>query len=194
MSPRTPEQFEQMREERRESIIHAALQLFAEQGVDRTTISAIARKADISKGLIYNYFDSEEHLLEEVVNAGFSEMSFPVAMNPDRSPSENFTKLMNDLYASITGHKIFWQFYAELMLQIFRNPDLADQFSDLYDHFIGTFVEMFEAGKVPGAEIQARKMAALLDGIMLHYLFDENYPLQEVYENVVETFTSMMES
>jgi len=194
MSPRTPEQFEQMREERRESIINAALELFARKGVDHTTISAIAKEADISKGLIYNYFDSKEQLLEEVINQGFAEMPLFNGTPSDAPPKETFNQLMKDLYTSVTQHRIFWQFYTELLLQVFRNPELADHFAATYRQFIGTFTEVLRRGGVPGPELEARKLASLLDGMMLHYLYDEDYPLQAIYEDIVETYTSMMHS
>jgi TetR/AcrR family transcriptional regulator len=52
--PRRPEQFEAIREKSREKIFSASLELFANKGYDATSIESIAKKAGISKGLIYN--------------------------------------------------------------------------------------------------------------------------------------------
>src|ERR1700691_1391867 len=61
--PRRPEQFEEIREKSREKILSAALELFGNKGYDATSIDSIAKKAGISKGLIYNYFESKKSIL-----------------------------------------------------------------------------------------------------------------------------------
>src|SRR5580704_16819187 len=63
MAPRRPEQFEAIREKSREKILAASLELFANKGYDATSIDSIAKKAGISKGLVYNYFDSKKSIL-----------------------------------------------------------------------------------------------------------------------------------
>ena len=65
--PRTPEQFEEIRKEKRLLIKKTALQLFAENGYENSTISSIAQAAGISKGLMYNYFKSKEELLQDII-------------------------------------------------------------------------------------------------------------------------------
>jgi AcrR family transcriptional regulator len=47
----------------REHIISAAIDLFARQGSDATTIEQIAAAADIGKGTVYNYFQSKEEII-----------------------------------------------------------------------------------------------------------------------------------
>ncbi|MFP4023609.1 MAG: TetR/AcrR family transcriptional regulator [Thiohalospira sp.] len=66
MSPRTSEQFEKIRESKKKLIMETALELFANEGFHTTSISKIATKANISKGLIYNYFKSKEDLLSQI--------------------------------------------------------------------------------------------------------------------------------
>lgn len=55
-------------EERRTQILEVALKLFAEKGVEGTTIKQIAERADISAGLLYHYFKGKSDLLKEVVD------------------------------------------------------------------------------------------------------------------------------
>ena len=68
MSPRTPKQFMEIREEKKTLIMDVALEHFANEGYFTTTINHIARHAGISKGLMYNYFESKEELLTEIIN------------------------------------------------------------------------------------------------------------------------------
>ncbi|HSH01659.1 MAG TPA: helix-turn-helix domain-containing protein [Anaerolineae bacterium] len=63
---------EQVTALRRQTILEAAIALFAEQGFQRTTVKQIAQKAGVADGTIYNYFESKDALLMAVM-AQFSE-------------------------------------------------------------------------------------------------------------------------
>ncbi|MDR1161166.1 MAG: TetR/AcrR family transcriptional regulator, partial [Tannerellaceae bacterium] len=64
--PRTKEQYEKIRSEKREIIKQTALTLFAARGYTATSINDIAQTAGISKGLMYNYFKSKEEVLRTI--------------------------------------------------------------------------------------------------------------------------------
>jgi TetR/AcrR family fatty acid metabolism transcriptional regulator len=57
---------ERMRD-RYETILAAASRAFAEKGYETTSITEIARAADVSDGLIYKYFSNKRDLLEHVL-------------------------------------------------------------------------------------------------------------------------------
>jgi AcrR family transcriptional regulator len=73
--PRTEQQNERMREERREQIFEAALELFADRGLAATKISDIARTAGISQGLLYHYFGAKEAVFTELIRDAFAKMN-----------------------------------------------------------------------------------------------------------------------
>jgi AcrR family transcriptional regulator len=50
-------------ERRREQLLDAALELFAERGVDGTSVKALAQAAGVTPGLLYHYFESKEALV-----------------------------------------------------------------------------------------------------------------------------------
>ena len=56
----------------REGIVKAALSLFQTKGFDATTTKAIARKAGIAEGTVFNYFKSKDdialHFFEQEVD------------------------------------------------------------------------------------------------------------------------------
>ena len=67
MLPRTTEQNEKIKDERREQILFNALKIFARRGLVATKISDIARVSGFSQGLIYHYFNSKVDIYEELV-------------------------------------------------------------------------------------------------------------------------------
>ena len=54
--------FDNIPEEKRQRILKVATNEFASYGFENTSIERIAKKADISVGSIYRYFDSKEDM------------------------------------------------------------------------------------------------------------------------------------
>lgn len=53
---------------RRQEIIDQATQLFQNQGISKTSMTEIADKVGVAKGLVYYYFPSKEKLVDEIVD------------------------------------------------------------------------------------------------------------------------------
>ncbi len=60
----------EQKEQRREQILMAALELFVKKGFSATKISDIASAASMSTGLLFHYFESKDALLEELIKIG----------------------------------------------------------------------------------------------------------------------------
>ncbi|MFE1313892.1 TetR/AcrR family transcriptional regulator [Streptomyces sp. NPDC058755] len=54
---------------KRERLVEAAVQVFHQQGVEKTTLSDIARAADVPLGNVYYYFKTKDQLVEAAVDA-----------------------------------------------------------------------------------------------------------------------------
>ncbi len=63
----TKKRKEREKEQRRQAILEAALELFVEHGYRRTTIDMIAEKTELSKGLVYFYFSSKDEILSQII-------------------------------------------------------------------------------------------------------------------------------
>ncbi|MCZ8517187.1 TetR/AcrR family transcriptional regulator [Paenibacillus filicis] len=68
MAPLNDEQLNQIRDERKEQIMGAALKVFARKGIIGTKMSMIAAEAGISHGLLYHYFQSKDELFTTLVH------------------------------------------------------------------------------------------------------------------------------
>ncbi|MET3291570.1 UNVERIFIED_CONTAM: AcrR family transcriptional regulator [Brevibacillus sp. OAP136] len=73
MAPLNDEQLTQIRDERKEQIIAAALKVFARRGIAGTKMSMIATEAGISHGLLYHYFKSKDDLFTTLVEGAVLE-------------------------------------------------------------------------------------------------------------------------
>ncbi|MER6472714.1 TetR/AcrR family transcriptional regulator [Streptomyces collinus] len=54
---------------KRERLVEAAVRVFHEQGVEKTTLADIAGVADVPVGNVYYYFKTKDHLVEAAVRA-----------------------------------------------------------------------------------------------------------------------------
>lgn len=61
--------FRRRKKERPEEITAAALDSFASKGYARTTVEDVAKRAGVSKGLLYLYFKTKEELFRAVVRS-----------------------------------------------------------------------------------------------------------------------------
>jgi AcrR family transcriptional regulator len=128
MSPKTTKQFKSIREEKMTLIMDVALQQFADEGYFKTTITQIARHAGISKGLMYNYFESKEELLIAIINRSMSEIS--QYFDPDKDgylSEEEFELFIRKLFSILRENISFWRLFSQLMIQ----RDVREQFLKL---------------------------------------------------------------
>lgn len=65
--PRTREQFSEMKDERRDSILRAALPLFSLY--KKVTIDDICNKAKCSHGIVYHYFKNVDQIYEKLLKS-----------------------------------------------------------------------------------------------------------------------------
>lgn len=65
---------EREKEERRQSILQAAREVFFEQGFHRATVDDVAERAEVSKGTVYLYFESKETILAHLLLAGLDDL------------------------------------------------------------------------------------------------------------------------
>jgi len=118
MSPRTPGQYEVMREEKRNLIMDVALEHFSNTGFHATTITRIAKDAGISKGLMYNYFKSKEDLLSAIINRSLADIY--TYFNPDhdsRLTPDEFELFIRKVFHVLHEKRQFWKLLFRIMLQ-----------------------------------------------------------------------------
>ncbi len=190
MSPRTEEQFEEIRESRRLLIRQAALELFASEGYYVTTIRMIAHKAGISKGLMYNYYNSKEELLRDIFRDGIEKIA--VFMQPGNEG--NFTKnefriLIEETFRMISGNRIFWSLYFSVIMQpaVMKmvGGEISNTFREMYSVLTGYFASIGH----DDPESEAMIFGSMLDGISFNYLLNPDfYPLEKVKNKLIKMY------
>ncbi len=116
--PRSEEQFEKIRNQKTKLIMNTALRLFAEKGFHATSMSQVAEKAGISKGLAYNYFKSKQEILDSIIQTGFDSVYANFDLNHDGILTEDeFRHFIRETIGMVFENRIFWKLFLSLMLK-----------------------------------------------------------------------------
>jgi len=189
--PRTPEQFEEIREKTKQKILEHSLRLFAEKGYHGTSISDIAKSAGISKGLAYNYFESKQQLVESILEQilEFS-VKYEEMFDQIDDPYEQLKFAINYTFDNLEENEEFWRLYISLALQ----PSVMETSKKILHSFvegvIGLLAKIFKEIGVPNPKAEAYILGGLFDGVSFGYIFDkENYRMKSVKKKVLEKYS-----
>ena len=189
MSPRTTIQNEQIRQQSRKKIMEAAFQLIANNGYEATSIAQIARKAGVSKGLLYNYFVSKEDLLERLVMEAFNEGDELIEKLIVEDPAETLENIFKWYFHEMRTRTEHWKLLTDLTLKIERFQfvhDLATRKMNEYVYFMQGLLEKLGFNDALG---EARMLAALFDGIGFQFLVvRDEYPLDEMERYLINKY------
>jgi AcrR family transcriptional regulator len=189
MSPRKTEQSELLKEQKRQQIMNVALDLFAVHSFHVTTIDQIAKKANISKGLMYNYFESKDDLLRTILIEGNEKLS--KSFDPDKDgilTKEEFILYITDMLNQISQNPTYWKLYFALMTQ----PDVMKQHLEpLAKRSMQIFTMIVAYYERKGSENpfnEAYFVASAMKGIFMQYIYDPNYPIKDIRKMLIERF------
>ena len=190
------------REQKRAEIMNAAIQVFAQNGIVKSKMIDIARKAGVGKGTIYEYFRSKEEIFaacysqfsrqwEEKIQDALSQTDDPeaqlralitVSVEGAMQYNEDFLGIMMDFWAEGIRSK------NEDMLRIIDLKNLYTEFRALVAGIIqkGTERGVFRA---VDAKSYASALIGALDGVMLQMIIDPQLlKWQEVGQALIDAF------
>lgn len=197
MSPRTPEQFEEMRESRRKQIMDSALKLFASEGYSHCSISQLAKHAGISKGLMYNYFESKEALLLALIENGMNEVMTLLDPNMDGKLNPNEVEgFIRKFFHSMNENLQFWSLFLGVVLQPGVKAYLEDKpFGNVMEHFAPKLLDYFKEMGYEDPMLELLTISAMIEGygsLLLFIESGENFPpetLRKYEDRMVKMFT-----
>ncbi|MEZ5069975.1 MAG: TetR/AcrR family transcriptional regulator [Bacteroidales bacterium] len=173
MSPRSREQFEEIRENRRKQIMDTALELFASEGYSHCSIAMLAGRAGISKGLMYNYFESKEALLMALINDGSEDILNLMDPNHDGvlSPDEA-EHFIRTTFQTIRTNTKFWILFLSVVLQPKVREFLNGQpFRTILERLEPMLFSYFKAQGFEDPELEMLTLSALIEGFAMMLVY-----------------------
>ncbi len=111
-------------EVRRERLVEAATQVFAERGFEGARVEQIADAADVSPGLLYRHFEGKQELYTEILQLANRELMAHLtqAAAPNLPTADRVRRGLDAFFTFVENHRQLWQMLMKDVLE----PDLAD--------------------------------------------------------------------
>lgn len=194
--PRSKEQYNDIRKEKIHLIMGVALELFAENGYHATSISQIAKKAGISKGLTYNYFQSKKEILNELIAHGFNEIYSNFDLNNDGILSKDeFVHFIKQIFKQVRENTQHWKLFFSLLLQ----PSVTKTFAKDYEEMgkpifsmLFAFIQL-QGSSDPEGDLMA--ISAMLEGAFLYCITAPDvFPAEVMEAKIIDACFKIIKS
>jgi AcrR family transcriptional regulator len=184
-------------EDRRDQIIDAAMQVFAQKGFSRATNKDIAREAGITPGLIYYYFESKEDLLKTIIETR-SPAQLITTLPPqvfELSPEIFLRMLILRALRIIESEKLI-QLVRMLLPEVVHNTEVAPIIFSLIQRLLEFLGKYFEAQMEKGAlrrvdgVLTAQVMVGSVFGFVLRrQILRDPIALEYTHEQIAEVIS-----
>jgi AcrR family transcriptional regulator len=186
-------------EDRRDQIIDAAMQVFAQKGFTGATNKDIAREAGITPGLIYYYFESKEDLLKTIIETR-SPAQLMTTLSPQvfELPPDIFMRMVILRALSIIETDQFIQLVRMILPEVVHNTELEQMILPMTRRlleFLGKYfeVQMQKGALRRGDGVQTAQImvgSVLIFVLRRHILHDSialEYSQEQIADAVSET-------
>ncbi|MGM0875685.1 MAG: TetR/AcrR family transcriptional regulator [Bacillota bacterium] len=172
--------FQRRREQKKQDILEAALTLFMEFGIQKVSISEIARKANVSQVTIYNYFENKHKLIHDVfiyyvdkASNDFEKITYADIPFPEKIKKIIFNK------REVAKH-IHEELYQHLMKEYTTEGNYIEK---LYtEKVIPYFIHLFNEGKEQGYVDPNLSNESILFYVKM---LKDYFQREEVYQNIL---------
>ena len=154
-------------QDRRKTILRAAVEVFARKGYHGCRIADVAREAGVAYGLVYHYFKNKEELLQLVFEAGWGGFMSRIRDAAEASaPLEQ--KIRRIAQVAFEAYRIDPRGVRVLVLEFARSPSTGEaNRRTAFAEVLGVITRMFERARARGelrAGLEPALCAAMLFG------------------------------
>jgi AcrR family transcriptional regulator len=194
MSPRPD-----VSEERKDQILDAASEVFADKGVHETRMDDIVEKSGLSKGTLYWYFKSKDEIVlnifERIFAREFEELENMVDSN--ESATERLMQFADRTSEDVKRMLRLMPLAYEFMGWAFRKKFVQEAFKLYINKFMDILVPVIQQGVDTGEfrdidpKATAITLGAIFEGTILLWVYDNN--LIDVEKHIKEGVVLLLE-
>jgi len=182
---------------RRQEILQAAAELFAEKGYQRTSVREIADSAGIAPGTIYLYFDSKGDLLIGLMKclAELEDLGEEVAQALESDARAFLTTMFRNRMGRVIESE---EMLRAILPQMLVQPALREQFRrefvapviELMEEYVETRIEQGDLRPVD-VPLTVRAVQSMFIGMLLMRILDDD-PLRERWDEMPEAVATLL--
>ncbi len=193
------------KEDRKERILASAREVFFEVGTGRSTVEAIAARAQVAKGTVYLYFETKETILAHLLLEGLDTLSRYLAEAFDETVPRSGEARLRRLAAAYYDFYQHEPDYFRLMMAFDRGQFRESVSAEVYEQILhrslrslswvvnATQQGMDEGQFVPGdARQQTSMLWAALNGVLV--LTSHPLRLELVEQDVAQLYGGVLDT
>jgi len=155
------------RAQTRQRLLDAAAELFAERGIESSSVDAIAERADRTSGAIYDHFEGKEGLLFALLEGWVDDVA--VAIGAELATATSLDERLATIWRNVTdpptGDGRWIALEHELWSYAARNEDARDHLARRYRAAWAGVDEAFGGSEDPHASAVGPALIGLLLGL-----------------------------
>jgi AcrR family transcriptional regulator len=157
---------EERRAETRRRLLLAAAELFAERGVDGTSIDTIAERADRTSGALYNHFGGKDGVLFALLDMWVEELGAVIGaeLSTATTLDERLGVLWHNVSAPVVGGDRWITLELELWVHAARSPAVREHLERRYR---GAWRGIVRVAGEPGLDRDAADVGPAVIGLLL---------------------------
>jgi AcrR family transcriptional regulator len=173
----------------KQHIVETALKLFALHGYASTPVSLIAKKANVSQGLLYNFFKNKDELLRTIIEMGAADIANSMRSYTEiTDPREAIRTHVLKTIEIVQRKKVFWRLLHTVRLQGLVLNTVERQFKEIKIHVTRVFETVFKKLHVSNPKLEAILFLTQIDGLVILYLQDEGIPLKKLADQLIKRY------
>lgn len=154
--PRTPEQNNQIRQQRKNQILTAAFDVYTEKGFQSMEMGDVAQKADIGRGTLYHYYNNKTMLMRDVFAVILEEAKNTAAktLNTNEKPLLRLKSFFRQELTTHLNHPLryrFFKYFFEDVHEVYADnaEKILEEFStNNYQPLMTTFQQAIDDGTI----------------------------------------------
>ena len=184
---------------RREQILLAAMDCFAENGFRGTTTRSLAERVGITEAALYRYFSSKESLYQAIVDRKMREPELVALVAPAATRRDDrgvFGGLAREIFRRMEDDPAFLRilFFTALENHALSEPFFASRVRRLREFVEGYVALRVEEGAFRPVEpaVAARAFLGMIfDHMNVQVIFHQKETVPQTLDEVADTFTSI---
>ena len=174
-----------------QNIVEASFKLMAEHGIEKMSLSMIAKEVGISKPAIYYHFSSKEALIDFLFEEIFSGYHFVSYFDKEQYTKENFAeKLIADglhMLSEYEGQEGILRVINEFIVTASRNEKYQKRLFEIQEDFLNGFHDLLKKGveldvvSQQATEENAHTLALVIDNMSNYMLMGFQLKYKEIW-------------
>ncbi|PGH89844.1 TetR family transcriptional regulator [Bacillus anthracis] len=174
-----------------QNIVEASFKLMAEHGIEKMSLSMIAKEVGISKPAIYYHFSSKEALVDFLFEEVFSGYHFVSYFDKEQYTRGNFAeKLIADglhMLSEYEGQEGILRVINEFIVTAARNEKYQKRLFEIQEEFLNGFHDLLKKGAGLGVvsqdatEENAHTLALVIDNMSNYMLIGFQLKYKEIW-------------